>query len=76
LLGDDTFTETSAFLDITSDGMHTFQFRIAGSGTSRAGISVDDFFVVAVEVSEPTTLALFSAGLLALGRAHRRKRRV
>jgi hypothetical protein len=44
----------------------TITFQIDGSGTSRAGVSLDDFFVTASAVPEPTSYAPISFGLAML----------
>jgi hypothetical protein len=56
-----------------SGGPTLIEFRISGSGTSRAGISVDDFFVTGGAVPEPSIIALIGLGLAGIGYQRRRK---
>lgn len=65
----DMFEFSSRFS--SSGGLTTIEYRISGSGTARAGISVDDFFLVQ-QMPEPSTLVLLAAGFSALGRMRRR----
>jgi hypothetical protein len=63
---------------VSSGGSTTIEFSISGSGSVRAGISVDDFFVNGpgtASVPEPTTLALLSTGIGLTGIAIARRRR-
>ena len=56
-------------------GSHQIEYRISGSGTSRAGISVDDFYLIgAGSVPEPGTLALLGLSLAGLAASRRRKK--
>lgn len=60
-----------------SAGLHTVEFGISGSGTSRAGISVDDFFLDAPDgpkVPAPAALLLLGMGLAGAGLARRLRR--
>jgi hypothetical protein len=60
-----------------SAGLHTVEFRISGSGTSRAGISVDDFFLNAPDtpqVPAPATLLRLGRGLAGAGLARSLRR--
>jgi hypothetical protein len=50
----------------SAGGSTTIEFDISGSGTARAGISVDDFFVNPAAVPEPNTLALFGIAVSCL----------
>ena len=57
-------------------GATLIEFRISGSGTARAGISADDFFVTGGNViPEPSTLAMFGigSGILIVSRFRRKR---
>lgn len=55
----------------------TVAFKVTGSGTAYAPMSVDDFFVTAQTVTpEPSTVVLLASGLLMVFAAGRRYRRV
>lgn len=55
----------------------TVAFKVTGSGSAYAPISVDDFFVTAQTVTpEPSTVMLLASGLLMVFAAGRRYRRV
>jgi hypothetical protein len=56
----------------SAGGPTTIEFDISGSGTARAGISADDFFVA---VPEPSTWAMMLLGFAGLGFAGYRKSR-
>jgi hypothetical protein len=61
---------------VTGAGPHSVEFRISGSGTARAGISVDDFYVDGAPVNRvpaPGGALLAGAGLLALAAVRRRR---
>jgi hypothetical protein len=62
-------TTAAEMVEVTSrfssaGGPTTIEFDISGSGTARAGISADDFFVV---VPEPSTWAMMLLGFAGLG---------
>jgi hypothetical protein len=70
-------TTAAEMVEVTSNfssagGPTTIEFDISGSGTARAGISVDDFFVA---VPEPSTWAMLLAGFAGLGFVGYRQRR-
>lgn len=56
--GDGTFQLFSGSFSTGASAIDTITFQINGSGTSRAGVSLDDFFVQAAP--EPATLPLIS----------------
>ncbi len=68
-----TFETTFVATEETS----TISFQVGGSGTSLAGASVDDFFVVgsSAVVPEPHSIALLATGLAAIGVGRLRRRR-
>jgi hypothetical protein len=72
-------TTAAEMVEVTSNfsstgGSTTIQFDISGSGTGRAGISVDDFFVVA-SVPGPSTWTMMGLGFASVAFAGYRKAR-
>jgi PEP-CTERM motif len=70
-------TTAAEMVEVTSNfssagGPTTIEFDISGSGTARAGISVDDFFVA---VPEPSTWTMMLLGFAGLGFAGYRQTR-
>jgi len=57
-----TFVELSSEIKLT--GAHDIEFRVSGSGTKRAGMSVDDFFVTQVPEPSSALLLVLSTSLL------------
>jgi len=76
--GPDDFTLFDADF-VSAGGPTTVEFRVSGSGTVRAGISVDDFVVLGEAASDlpavpvPNTLALVGMGAVLV--THLRRRR-
>ena len=65
--GDTSFHLFSGSFSTGASNSATVTFQINGSGTSRAGVSLDDFFVTpASAVPEPTSYALISFGVAML----------
>ncbi len=65
----ESFVEFAIEMPLT-DGLHKIEFRLSASGTSRAGISMDDTFVIAIP--EPSLLSLGGTAL-ALFLTHRQR---
>ena len=59
----ESFVEFAIEMPLT-DGLHKIEFRLSASGTSRAGISMDDTFVTAIP--EPSLLSLSGTALALL----------
>lgn len=68
----EAFVDFAVELPLTS-GMHKIEFRLSGSGTSRAGISMDDTYVTAIP--EPSLVSLGGTALALLLRRRMRDSR-
>jgi hypothetical protein len=66
--GDGTFQLFSGSFSTGATNTATITFQINGSGTSRAGVSLDDFFVQPVPEPASFPLILFIAALIIIWR--------